>query len=79
MFEVGDILGVVNGRRGERYRVECILNDGRLVLRTTRPGNWNNFTTENDDHLELDKVYERNKKINKIQKRYENERKYKRI
>lgn len=67
MFKVGDVVKVVNGRRGDRYRVIEINPYGGMVLRNIRQTNIDmNFRTDGSDHLELDKVYQRRKKLEKI-------------
>ena len=75
MFKVGDIVKVVNGRRGDRYRVISIYSDGNgLILRNihqTLP-KMNFYSNNSDNHLKLDEIYQRNKKIEKLKQRYEN-------
>lgn len=67
MFKVGDIVGVIGGRRGDRYRVISISVADVLILRSIhRTDSSMNFMVNDDGHLELDKTYERKKKIEKI-------------
>lgn len=68
MFQVGDIINVIGGRRGDRYRVLSVGLGEKLVLRSVnRFDPSNNFTvTENLERFELDKIYARRKKLDKI-------------
>ncbi len=70
MFKVGDIVKVVNGRRGDRYRViavNSVFPNNELVLRNVNQSDSNmNFTSYGDGHLELDEIYLRRKKLDNI-------------
>jgi hypothetical protein len=67
MFEVGDVLKVINGRRGERYRVIEIDSKGRMILRNIHQNDPHmNFRASNSDNLELDEIYYRRKKLDNI-------------
>ena len=65
MFKVGDVINVINGRRGDRYRVISI--EDKIVLRNIHQTNPRmNFTIDNFDGMKLDEVYYRKEKIEKI-------------
>lgn len=65
MFKVGDVINVINGKRGDRYRVISI--EDKIVLRNIHQTNPRmNFTIDNFDGMKLDEVYYRKEKIEKI-------------
>jgi len=68
MFEVGDVVKVIGGRRGDRYRVISVEPNGKLILRNiNRTDPSMNFTSNGKfDHLEIDKVYLRRRKLDNI-------------
>lgn len=71
MFKVGDVIKVVGGKRGDRYRVIAvhpIYPDGEMILRNIHQTDSSmNFTANNwDSHLELDEIYLRRKKLDNI-------------
>lgn len=67
MFKVGDVIKVINGRRGDRYKVisiDLIDSKDKIVLRNIRQtDSCMNFTVRNFNGMELDKVYYRKEKI----------------
>jgi hypothetical protein len=71
MFKVGDVVRVVGGRRGDRYKVISVhpmYPDAEMMLRNINQTHSSmNFTANNlDGHLELDKIYQRRKKLDNI-------------
>lgn len=67
MFKVGDVVKVIGGRRGDRYRVISIDIANALILRNIHQTDpCMNFMSNDDGHLELDQVYLRRKKLDKI-------------
>ncbi len=70
MFKVGDVVKVVGGRRGDRYRVIAIhpmYPHAEMILRNIHYSDpCMNFTSSDNGHLELDKIYLRRKKLDKI-------------
>lgn len=67
MFKVNDIIKVIHGRRGDRYKVISVFPTGEITLRKanlTERGM--NFTANNSDNLELDNTYYRRQKLEKI-------------
>ena len=70
MFKIGDIVKVVNGRIGDKYRViavNSIFPYNELVLRNINQYDPNmNFISDDDGHLELDEIYLRQKKLKEI-------------
>lgn len=68
MFEVGNVVGVVNGRWGDRYRILSIDPDGVLVCRNVNTSDTSkNFPIRDGfEHLFVDRTYDRRKKLDKI-------------
>lgn len=67
MFKVGDVVKVINGRRGDRYKVIYIHQDGGLLLRNvTQTEESMNFRAYTSDNLVIDETYYRKQKIEKI-------------
>ena len=67
MFKVGDIVKVIGGRIGDRYKVISVDIDDALILRNINQTHQSmNFMTSNVGHLELDEVHYRKQKLEKI-------------